>query len=248
MRGDVAPFIMELPAYHMPQFKSLMIHLWDNTKHFVKKAFTIILFSTIIIWLLQHLTWDWHFVGDWEESAGEVGDTLIGQTILSSIGKFVQPIFTPLGFGSQLGSMGWVFAVAAVTGLVAKENCITTISVLALSLGATGIDVNGDGIDAMQFLIQSSGMDVAAGISFIAFNMLTIPCFAAVATAKGELKKGTLKWTLLFWVATSYIVSSLIYTVGTWWWTTFIWIAVIALAIVAIYLINKYRDMKVLKV
>ncbi|MBO8427858.1 MAG: ferrous iron transporter B [Firmicutes bacterium] len=248
MRGDVAPFIMELPAYHMPQFKSLMIHLWDKTKHFVKKAFTIILFSTIIIWLLQHLTWDWRFVGDWEESAGEAGDTLIGQTILSSIGKFVQPIFTPLGFGSQLGSMGWVFAVAAVTGLVAKENCITTISVLALSLGATGIDVNGDGIDAMQFLIQSSGMDVAAGISFIAFNMLTIPCFAAVATAKGELKKGTLKWTLLFWIATSYIVSSLIYTVGTWWWTTFIWIAVIALAIVAIYLINKYRDMKVLKV
>lgn len=247
MRGEVPPFIMELPTYHLPQFKALIIHLWDKTKHFVKKAFTIILLSTIIIWLFQHLTWDWQFIENWEDIA-EGGNQLIGQSILASLGKFIQPIFTPLGFGSQLGvSVGWVFAVAAITGLVAKENCIGTISVLAVSLGATAVSIDGDGVDAMQFLINESGLSTAGAISFIAFNMLTIPCFAAVATAKGELKKGTLKWTLLFWLVTSYIVSSAIYTIGEWWWTLFIWLVVLALAIIFIYFFNKYKDSKVLK-
>lgn len=247
MRGEVPPFIMELPTYHLPQFKALMIHLWDKTKHFVKKAFTIILLSTIIIWLFQHLTWDWQFIENWEDIA-EGGNQLIGQSILASLGKFIQPIFTPLGFGSQLGvSVGWVFAVAAITGLVAKENCIGTISVLAVSLGATAVSIDGDGVDAMQFLINESGLTTAGAISFIAFNMLTIPCFAAVATAKGELRKGTLKWTLLFWLVTSYIVSSAIYTIGEWWWTLFIWLVVLALAIIFIYFFNKYKDSKVLK-
>lgn len=247
MRGEVPPFIMELPTYHLPQFKALIIHLWDKTKHFVKKAFTIILLSTIIIWLFQHLTWDWQFIENWEDIA-EGGNQLIGQSILASLGKFIQPIFTPLGFGSQLGvSVGWVFAVAAITGLVAKENCIGTISVLAVSLGATAVSIDGDGVDAMQFLINESGLSTAGAISFIAFNMLTIPCFAAVATAKGELKKGTLKRTLLFWLVTSYIVSSAIYTIGEWWWTLFIWLVVLALAIIFIYFFNKYKDSKVLK-
>ena len=247
MRGEVPPFIMELPTYHLPQFKALMIHLWDKTKHFVKKAFTIILLSTIIIWLFQHLTWDWQFIENWEDIA-EGGNQLIGQSILASLGKFIQPIFTPLGFGSQLGvSVGWVFAVAAITGLVAKENCIGTISVLAVSLGATAVSIDGDGADAMQFLINESGLSTAGAISFIAFNMLTIPCFAAVATAKGELRKGTLKWTLLFWLVTSYIVSSAIYTIGEWWWTLFIWLVILALAIIFIYFFNKYKDSKVLK-
>ena len=247
MRGEVPPFIMELPTYHLPQFKALMIHLWDKTKHFVKKAFTIILLSTIIIWLFQHLTWDWQFIENWEDIA-EGGNQLIGQSILASLGKFIQPIFTPLGFGSQLGvSVGWVFAVAAITGLVAKENCIGTISVLAVSLGATAVSIDGDGADAMQFLINESGLSTAGAISFIAFNMLTIPCFAAVATAKGELRKGTLKWTLLFWLVTSYIVSSAIYTIGEWWWTLFIWLVILALVIIFIYFFNKYKDSKVLK-
>ena len=99
----------------------------------------------------------------------------------------------------------------------------------------------------MQFLINESGLSTAGAISFIAFNMLTIPCFAAVATAKGELKKGTLKRTLLFWLVTSYIVSSAIYTIGEWWWTLFIWLVVLALAIIFIYFFNKYKDSKVLK-
>ena len=239
MRGEVPPFIMELPTYHLPQFKALMIHLWDKTKHFVKKAFTIILLSTIIIWLFQHLTWDWQFIENWEDIA-EGGNQLIGQSILASLGKFIQPIFTPLGFGSQLGvSVGWVFAVAAITGLVAKENCIGTISVLAVSLGATAVSIDGDGVDAMQFLINESGLSTAGAISFIAFNMLTIPCFAAVATAKGELPKGRFASTLIFWVVTSYVVSMMIFLIGNYVWTLAIFIPLIVVAVVLLVLWSK---------
>lgn len=120
MRGEVPPFIMELPSYHAPQFKNLMLHLWDKTKHFVKKAFTIILASTIVIWFISHFSFSWQFLPDEQ----------INQSILAGLGQLVQPLFTPLGFGSQLGSWGWVFVVAAITGLIAKENVISTFSVL----------------------------------------------------------------------------------------------------------------------
>ena len=116
MRGEASPFIMELPLYHVPGFKNLMLHLWDKAKHFIQKAFSIILVSCVVIWLLSNFAWDWKFVG---ESGME-------NSILASVGKFLQPIFTPLGFGSQLTSVGWVFAVAAITGLIAKENVIAT--------------------------------------------------------------------------------------------------------------------------
>lgn len=239
MRGDVPPFIMELPSYHLPQFKSLMIHLWDKLKHFVKKAFTIILLSTIVVWLLQHITRDWRFLAEDQE---------MGDSILASLGMLIQPLFTPLGFGSQLANYGWVFAVAAITGLIAKENCIGTISVLALSLGATGFEADGDGILAMSFLINQTGITAAGAISFIAFNMLTIPCFAAVATARAELKKGTLKWTILFWLIASYLVSSTIYLVGTWWWTIFIVLLIIVLLIIGVYYYNKFKKTRIMKI
>ena len=106
LKGETPPFIMELPAYHAPGFKNLMLHLWDKTKHFVKKAFTIIFASTVIIWLFSHLNWTWHYLPDEK----------MNESMLASLGMFIQPVFTPLGFGSQLGSFGWVFAVAALTG------------------------------------------------------------------------------------------------------------------------------------
>ncbi len=233
MKGEKPPFIMELPQYHLPQIKALMIHLWDKIKHFIKKAFTIIFISTIFIWVLQHFTWDWQYI-----------DNSIDKSILESLGQFVQPLFTPLGFGSQLTSLGWVFAVAAITGLIAKEQVPATLTILAVSIGASGIDVEGNGIDAMVFMINQTGLTFAGALSFIVFNLLTIPCFAAVATARGELRRGTFKWTLLFWIATSYIVSSFVYTVITWWWSLFIWLVVITLVFIGIYLFNLYRDGK----
>lgn len=231
MKGEVPPFIMELPAYHMPQPKNLTLHLWDKTKHFVKKAFTIILASTILIWFISHFSWTWQFLADEQ----------MDQSILAGIGGLIQPLFTPLGFGSQLKAFGWVFAVAAITGLIAKENVIATFGTLAACIVGGMIDVEADGgIAAAGTMITATGIDVPGLIAFIAFNMLTIPCFAAVATAKAELPtKKSYKLTLLFWVGTSYVVSMMIYLIGAWWWTVFIFAAIWAAIITLIVLDNK---------
>ena len=239
MKGAIPPFIMELPTYHLPQFKGLMIHLWDKTKHFVKKAFTIIFASTVIIWLLSHLNWAWHYLSD----------DMMNESILASLGKFIQPLFTPLGFGSQLNSFGWVFAVAAITGLIAKENVIATFGTLGACLIAMGANVGGvssdvllgdeEGITSAIAMITATDITIPALISFIAFNMLTVPCFAACATAKAELKEGTFKFTLLFWVVASYIISACVYTVGAFFWTAFIWAAAVAVVVALIVLNNK---------
>ena len=140
-----------------------------------------------------------------------------------------------------------MFAVAAVTGLIAKENVIATFSVLCATIAAgqgLGFEATEEGVSEIMFLIQETGITVPALIAFIAFNMLTIPCFAACATAKAELPKGKFKWTLLFWVVVSYLVSAMVYLVGEWWWTTFIWLAVIAAAIVGIVFWNKKHPVK----
>lgn len=229
MKGDVAPFIMELPSYHAPQFKNLMLHLWDKAKHFIKKAFTIILASTIVIWFISHFSFSWGFLTDEQ----------MNESILAGIGQLVQPIFTPLGFGSQLGSWGWVFVVAAITGLIAKENVIATFGTLAASIVA-GFAGGEEGIEAVVTMIQATNITIPALIAFITFNMLTIPCFAAVATAKAELPtKKSFRNTLVFWLLTSYLVAMAVYLIGSWWWTSFIYIALIAVAISLIVLHNK---------
>lgn len=239
LKGETPPFIMELPAYHAPQFKNLMAHLWDKTKHFVKKAFTIILASTIVIWFLTHFDFQWHILADEK----------INESILAKISMLVQPIFTPVGFGSQLGEYGWVFVLAAVSGLIAKENVISTFGTLAACLianpaiaaeiGLANITSEA-GVGAVKAMILATGISVPGLLAFIAFNMTTIPCFAAVGTAKAELQdKKRYKWTLLFWVATSYVVSAMVYTIGSWWWTAFIWAAVVAAVAVVIVMRNK---------
>ncbi|MBR4377628.1 MAG: ferrous iron transporter B [Bacilli bacterium] len=238
-RGEAAPFIMELPTYHWPQFKALMIHLWDKTKHFVKKAFTIILASTIVIWFLSNFGWNWHMV--------EMEDS-----ILTSLGQLIQPLFTPLGFGSQLSAFGWVFAVAAITGLIAKENVIATFSVLTAVIVA-GFEGTEDGVEEAVQMIQATGITWQGAISFIAFNMLTIPCFAACATAKGELRKGTFKWTLLFWIVASFIGSAIIYSFlscfseGSLKWAIPVSVSILLLAVLAVYLIRRNEKLKAAK-
>lgn len=239
-RGDAAPFIMELPSYHWPQFKALMIHLWDKAKHFVKKAFTIILASTIIIWFLSNFGWNWHMVG-------------MEDSILASLGQLIQPLFTPLGFGSQLSVYGWVFAVAAITGLIAKENVIATFSVLAAVIVST-FEGTEEGVEEAIIMIQNTGMTWQGAISFIAFNMLTIPCFAACATAKGELRKGTFKWTLLFWIVASYIGSTVIYSFLSCFsseslaWAIPVTVTFILLGVLTVYLIRRNEKIHPVKV
>ncbi len=247
LKGETPPFIMELPAYRMPSAKNLFLHLWDKAKHFVKKAFTIIFASTVIIWLFSHLNFTWKFLPDEQ----------MNQSILASIGMFIQPLFTPLGFGVQLGQFGWVFAVAAITGLVAKENVIATFTTLALCIGAYAGEGTEEGVEELAGLINvisadtgiARGQFIAALLAFIAFNMTTIPCFAACATAKAELQKGKFKYTLLFWVAASFTIGAAVYTVGSWWWTLFIWIAAAAGVAVPVILRNtgKYDILKIFK-
>ena len=238
LKGDESPFIMELPSYRLPQFKSTILLLWDKAKHFIKKAFTIILASTIVIWALTHFNFSWQFLKDEQ----------INQSILAELGQLFMPIFTPLGFGSQLGSYGWVFVVACVTGLIAKENVIATLSTLATCLMVVankdfgGLDILAeDGVGAVQAMIMVTNISIPGLLSFIAFNMTTIPCFATVATAKSELrKKKTFKATMLFWIIASYVASSIVYLVGTWWWTAFIY----AIAFAVLALIIKFKNKK----
>lgn len=248
-RGEIAPFIMELPAYHAPSFNSLMIHLWDKVKHYIHKVFTIILASTILIWFLSNFGWDWKMVE-------------IQNSILASLGKFIQPIFTPLGFGSQIGALGWVFAVAAILGLIAKENVIAgflTLSAMVMSifsnpetagqLANVGV-LSPEILATLQDLIASGefgeeGYEVLAMIaatkiqwpgliSFIVFNMTTIPCFASVAAARGELEKGKLKNTLFFWVLTSFMASAVTYSVCTMFATGALWSIITSISFVVI--------------
>lgn len=256
-RGPIAPFIMELPEYRAPSFRNLMLHLWDKTKHYIEKAFTIILASTIVIWFLSNFGWDWKMCD-------------INESILASIGKFVQPLFTPLGFGSQLGTYGWVFAVAAIMGLIAKENVIAaflTMASVLVGVFATNPDafINPDVltpeiVEQLGILIESgefgeegyevvamiaaTGIDVPGLISFIVFNMSTIPCFAAVATAKGELGKERIGKTLLFWIVTSFTISTVVYCVLKWWWTSLIVLALVSVCGVLISIYNKKYPVK----
>ena len=232
-RGEASPFIMELPTYHMPGFRNLMLHLWDKAKHFIQKAFTIILLSCIVIWFLSNFGWSWNYVGE-----------AMDQSILASIGRLIQPLFTPLGFGSQLNENGWVFAVAAVLGLIAKEDVIAAFGALAACLGGTLVGGMEEGVEEVAVMIAATGIEIPALISFIAFNMLTIPCFAAVAAARGEIGKGKFKWTLLFWVVVSYLTSTVVYTVGIAVWSVAIWAAVAVLATIGIWLYGKYADKK----
>lgn len=229
MKGDAAPFIMELPNYRLPQFKSLMLLMWDKAKHFIQKAFTIILASTIIIWFVSHFSFDWKFLED----------SQMNNSILAGFGKLIQPLFTPLGFGSQLNEWGWVFIVSAITGLIAKENVVATFGTLAACIGANIVGGGAEGVAETALMITASGITIPALIAFIAFNMTTIPCMAAVATAKAEMpNKKKFKWTLVFWICTSYIVGAIIYLVGSWWWTIFIILAVVAIVITGIILFN----------
>ena len=163
---------------------------------------------------------------------------------MASIGKFFQPLFTPLGFGSQLGEWGWVFVVAAVTGLIAKENVIATFATLAACI-TVGFEADEalEGVDSVIQMISATGITISGLIAFIAFNMTTIPCFAAVATAKAEsTSKKSFNWTLVFWIITSYIVATIIYLVGEFTWTLAIFIVLAALVLG--YIIYKNKTQK----
>ena len=236
-REKVPPFIMELPAYHAPQVKSLLIHVWDKGKHFIKKAFTIILVSTILVWFFTNFTWDWKFIPTADESLG----LTVENSILANLGMLIAPIFTPMGFGSQI-QYSWMFSVASIQGIVAKEAVTSSMEAMASVIpGASSFE----DVVAVVFANKSELETAAALSAFAAFNMTTIPCFASVATAKAELGKGkNYVGTVLFWLAASYIVGCLTYVTVRWAWTLAISIPVLALLFVGIYFYDKRKPIK----
>ena len=195
--GDPAPFVMELPAYHWPTVGNVLRSMWERGWSFIKKAGTIILLSTIVLWFLMNFGW-----GD--GSFGMLEAEQLNDSILAHIGSVIAPIFVPLGWGD------WKMAVAAVTGLIAKENVVGTFGIL---FGFA--EVNADnGIEIWGQLAGS--MTAVAAYSFLVFNLLCAPCFAAMGAIKREMNNA--KW---FWFAIgyqtglAYIVSLCIYQIGT---------------------------------
>ena len=196
--GDPAPFVMELPAYHWPTVSNVLRSMWERGWSFIKKAGTIILLSTIVLWFLMSFGWESGSFGMVEE---------LNNSILASIGSAIAWIFAPLGW-TQAGE-GWRMAVAAVTGLIAKENVVATFGML---YGFA--EVAEDGAEIWGNL--AAAMTPIAAYGFLVFNLLCAPCFAAMGAIKREMNNA--KW---FWFAIgyqcglAYVVSLCIYQIGT---------------------------------
>ncbi len=238
-REKVPPFIMELPAYHAPQAHALAIHVWDKGKHYIKKAFTIIFVSTVAVWFLQSFTPNWVFIPSADAALGLTDH----DSILSHIGMIVAPLFTPMGFGNvQGGDYAWTYAVASIQGIVAKENVTATLGTLAGILSTPGNEF----VDIVNASNATGGhIDAASLTAFAVFNMATIPCFASVATAKGELGRGkNYVGTILFWLGTSYVLGCLTYITIEWVWTLAITLPALAACGVGIYFYNRYQNSK----
>ena len=196
--GEPAPFVMELPAYHWPTVGNILRSMWERGWSFIKKAGTIILLSTIVLWFLMGFGWEGGSFGMVEE---------LNNSILAKIGSAIAWIFAPLGW-TKAGE-GWKMAVAAVTGLIAKENVVATFGML---FGFA--EVAEDGAEIWGNLAQV--MTPIAAYGFLVFNLLCAPCFAAMGAIKREMKNA--KW---FWFAIgyqcglAYVVSLCIYQIGT---------------------------------
>ena len=194
--GEPAPFVMELPAYHMPTVSNVLRSMWERGWSFIKKAGTVILLSTIVVWFTSYFGWvDGQF--------RMLEDLELDHSILAKVGSAVAWIFTPLGWGN------WKSAVAAITGLVAKENVVGTFGIL---YGFS--EVAEDGTEIWGSLAGS--MTAVAAYSFLVFNLLCAPCFAAMGAIKREMNNA--KW---FWFAIgyqtllAYIVALCVYQIGT---------------------------------
>ncbi len=189
--GDPAPFVMELPAYHLPRVKGVFIQTWDRVKAFIRKAGTVIFLSSALIWFLSNFNF-------------RLEMTETPESILASIGMVLAPLFAPLGWGY------WEAAVGSIAGLVAKENLV---SVMGILYGFAEVAENGDQI----WNVVAQNFTALSGYSFLIFNLLCAPCFAAIGAIRREM--GSAKWT---WIAIgyqcgfAYLISLLIYQLGSW--------------------------------
>lgn len=194
--GEPAPFVMELPAYHMPTVLNVLRSMWERGWSFIKKAGTVILLSTIVLWFLMNFGWV-------DGAFGMLEAEQLDSSILASIGSVIAPLFAPLGWGD------WKMAVAAVTGLIAKENVVGTFGIL---FGFA--EVAEDGAEIWGELAGS--MTAAAAYSFLVFNLLCAPCFAAIGAIKREMNSAKWTWFAIgYQTILAYAVSLCVYQIGT---------------------------------
>ncbi|SHJ25753.1 ferrous iron transporter B [Pseudobutyrivibrio xylanivorans] len=188
--GDPAPFVMELPAYHMPTLGNVLRSMWERGWSFIKKAGTIILLSTIVVWFTSYF-------GFTEDGFRMLAEDELEFSILAKIGNAIAWIFIPLGWGN------WQAAVASITGLVAKENIV----------GTMGILYGGGELTAWQALSQAfTGI---TGFSFLVFNLLCAPCFAAIGAIKREMNNATWTWfAIAYQCGFAYVVALMITQFG----------------------------------
>lgn len=187
LKSEVTPFVMELPLYHMPTLKNLLRNTWERGWSFIKKAGTVILLSSIVIW----------FMSSYGFNGGKLQMVEMDESLLAYLGRGIAWIFAPIGFGN------WQSAVAAVTGLVAKENIVATLASLFTK----------DGITVYQSLAQA--FTKPEGFSFLVFNLLCAPCFAAMGAIKREMNSG--KWTafaITYQCVFAYLVAFICYHFG----------------------------------
>ena len=188
--GEPAPFVMELPAYHMPTIGNVLRSMWERGWSFIKKAGTIILLSTIVLWFLSRFGWV-------DGAFGMLAEDEIGNSILAAIGNGIAWIFAPLGWGN------WQAAVASITGLIAKENIVGTMGVL----------YGGGELSTWATLAQV--FTTVTGFSFLVFNLLCAPCFAAMGAIKREMNSA--KWTafaILYQCGFAYVIALCINQIG----------------------------------
>ena len=225
--GDPAPFVMELPAYHLPTVGSVLRSMWERGWSFIKKAGTIILLSTIVVWFTTYF-------GVVDGTFRMLSEEEIDYSILAAIGKCISWIFIPLGWGD------WKSAVAAVTGLVAKENVVGTFGILFHygEVGEAGEEIWGN---------LASNMTGIAAYSYLVFNLLCAPCFAAMGAIKREMNSA--KW---FWFAIgyqcglAYLVSLCIFQIGGLFTgaATFGFWTIVAVAIIIGFIYMLFRPYK----
>ena len=226
--GDPAPFVMELPAYHLPTVGNLLRSMWERGWSFIKKAGTIILLSTIFVWFTTYF-------GFVDGTFRMLSEDEIGNSILAAIGNGIAWIFAPLGWGN------WQATVASVTGLVAKENIVGTLGILY------------GGGDASVYATMGAAFTAVSGYSFLAFNLLCAPCFAAMGAIKREMNNTKWFWTAVgYQCGFAYLVSLVVNQIGGLFtgagfsiWT----IVAIAVIVAFIYLLARpYKESQTLKV
>ena len=187
--GDAAPFVMELPAYHWPTLLNVLRSMWERGWSFIKKAGTIILLSTIVVWFLSFFGWA-------DGSFGMLEEDQMDSSVLAKLGGAIAWLFAPVGWGN------WQAAVASITGLVAKENIVGTMGIL---YGGESTWAN-----------MAAAFTHPAGLSFLIFNLLCAPCFAAIGAIKREMNSSKWTWAAIGWqCALAYATAFAVYQIGS---------------------------------